>query len=279
MKPAVAAGGLLAALLCLCPACGNAPAAGARGSEGNAAFTIYFAKNPAHVPAFTARTLDGRVISSADWSGKVVLLNFWATWCGPCRIEIPELVALQKKYQGSLEVIGLSVDDAPESQVKNFADQLQVNYPVAVASLALQNEFGGVVALPTSFIINRDGGVVQKHVGLFPAKVYETEIRALLGLPVDAKIEKFVDHGQVWLANASKATELPGVDLSKLTPAQRQQALRELNTTRCTCGCNLTLAQCRIVDTSCPVSVKLAQQIVDRIARGGAPAHSAARTH
>jgi thiol-disulfide isomerase/thioredoxin len=279
MKPAGIAGGLLAAALCLCAGCGNAPAAPARGSEASAPLTIYFAKNPAHVPAFTAPTLDGRVISSADWNGKVVLLNFWATWCGPCRLEIPELVALQKKYQGSFQVIGLSVDDGPPNQVKKFADQFQVNYPLAVASLALQKEFGGVVALPTSFIINRDGGVVQKHVGLFPPKVYETEVRALLGLPVDAKIEKFVDRGQVWLANAAKATELPGVDLSKLTAAQRQQALRELNTTRCNCGCNLTLAQCRIVDTSCPVSVKLAQQIVDRIARGGAPTQPAAQAH
>jgi thiol-disulfide isomerase/thioredoxin len=270
MKFTWAGSAFLMALWTLSAPLAARPTKAAGPTAGNAPLTIYFAKDPAHVPAFTVRGLDGRAITPADWRGKVVLLNFWATWCGPCRFEIPELVELQKKYQGTLEVVGLSVDDAPANQVKRFAEHLGVNYPIAIADLALQEKFGGVAALPTSFLIDRQGGVVQKHVGLFPPQLYETEIRALLGLPVDAKIETFADHGQVWLANASKATELPGIDLSKLTPEQRRRALRELNTTHCTCGCDLTLAQCRIVDTSCPVSLKMAQEILQKIS-GHAP--------
>jgi len=267
---------LLAAALSAGWAC-SAAAAPAGSTEANARPIIYFAANPTQVPAFTAPDLDGHVISSSDWRGKVVMLNFWATWCGPCRMEIPGLIALQKKYQGAFEVIGLSVDDGPASDVKRFAEELKMNYPVAIADPELQHQFGGVAALPMSFMINRDGGIVQKHVGLYPLSVYETEIRALLGLPVDAKIETFVDHGQVWLANAARATELPGVDLSKLTPEQRRQALRVLNTTHCTCGCRLTLAQCRIVDTRCPTSGKLARIIVDRITGQSPPAHPSAQ--
>jgi cytochrome c-type biogenesis protein CcmH/NrfF len=85
---------------------------------------------------------------------------------------------------------------------------------------------------------------------------------------VEARIETFEDIGQVFLANAARATELPGIDFSKLTAEQERAALRQLNEQKCTCGCGLTLAQCRINDTGCPVSVKLAQQVVEKIARG-----------
>jgi thiol-disulfide isomerase/thioredoxin len=269
MKLAGTRTAFLAALFLLAAATAALPPRAAEGTTGGAPLTIYFVKHPTHVPPFTVRDLDGRTLSPADWRGKVVLLNFWAMWCAPCRFEIPELVELQKKYQGSLEVVGLSVDEVPADQVKQFAERLHVNYPVAIADMALQEKFGGVPALPTSFLIDRQGGIVQKHVGMFPAQIYETEIRALLGLPVDAKIETFEDQGQVWLGNAAKATELPGVDLSKLTPDERRRALRELNTRHCTCHCGLTLAQCRILDTSCPVSQKLAQEIVQKVPSQG----------
>ena len=124
------------------------------------------------------------------------------------------------------------------------------------------------MALPTLFLLDTNGGVVQKHIGLRNPVLYETEVRALLGLPVEAKIETFEDTGQIFLANAKRATELPGVDLSKLTPEQRKVALREFNRKNCNCKCDLTLAQCRINDTSCPVSEKLAKQEVEKILHG-----------
>ena len=177
-----------------------------------------------------------------DLGGKVVLLNFWATWCPPCREEIPDLIELQNKYDGRLQIIGLSVDTGSPETVERFAEERKINYPVAIASPELEAKFGGVMGLPTSFLVDTEGRVVQKHVGLHDPVLYDREIRILLSLPVEAKIEMFEDTGQILLANAKNATELPGVDLSKLTLAQKKAALRQLNEQKCTCGCNLTLA-------------------------------------
>jgi thiol-disulfide isomerase/thioredoxin len=223
---------------------------------------IRFASNPQLVPPFLVNDLDGNPVSTAEWDGKIVILNFWATWCPPCREEIPELIALANRYKDRLQIIGASVDDSSPEEVKQFAKAMGMNYPIVMASREMVSEYGGVPALPTSFVINKDGRVVQKHVGLFPTEVYEGEIRALLGLPVEATIETFEDTGQIFLKNASLATELPGVNLKSLTPAQKKEALKELNSRTCDCGCALTLAQCRMNDTSCPISLKLAQRIV-----------------
>jgi len=229
--------------------------------------TISFVKNPAPVPAFLAHDLDGNVISTAAWRGKVALVVFWATWCPPCREEIPDLIALQKQYGDRLQVIGISVDDGTPEEVKAFAVKTGINYPIVMATRNIITEYGGVPALPTMFVINPDERVVQKHVGLYPVEVFDTEIRALLGMPVDAKIETFEDTGQVFLANAANATELPGVDMSKLSAKEKHIALHRMNAESCNCGCKLTLAQCRINDTQCSVSLGLARQIVKEISR------------
>jgi len=198
----------------------------------------------------------------------VVLLNFWATWCGPCRYEIPELIDLQKRYPQQLLVIGLSVDEGSPELVRKFVERLGVNYPVAMASEELQQKFGGILSLPTSFLIDRQGRLVQKHVGLYPEEIYDAEVRALLGLPVNARVETFVDQGQVFPANVKNAQQLPGIDMSGLTPAQKKVALRQMNQQHCTCGCGYTIALCRIQDTACPVSQKLGQEIVNRLRAG-----------
>src|SRR5207249_7992312 len=98
---------------------------------GNAT-TLRFFRNPAPVPAFTLHDIDGRPLASSDWRGKVVIVNFWATWCGPCRAEIPALVALQDKYRDRLAILGIAEDDAPVEHVKQFAGALRINYPVAM---------------------------------------------------------------------------------------------------------------------------------------------------
>ena len=229
--------------------------------------TISFVKNPAPVPAFLAHDLDGNVISTAAWRRKVALVVFWATWCPPCREEIPDLIALQKQYGDRLQVIGISVDDGTPEEVKAFAVKAGINYPIVMATRNIITEYGGVPALPTMFVINPDERVVQKHVGLYPVEVFDTEIRALLGMPVDAKIETFEDTGQVFLANAANATELPGIDMSKLSAKEKHIALHRMNAESCNCGCKLTLAQCRINDTQCSVSLGLARQIVKEISR------------
>ncbi len=227
---------------------------------------IHFARNPERMPPFLVNDLDGGIISTADLRGKVVLVNFWATWCPPCREEIPELIELSSRYKDKLQIIGVSMDDAPAREVRQFAKQIGISYPVVMGSGAIEAEYGGVPALPTSFIISPDGRVVQKHAGLYPIGVYDTEIRSLLGMPVKAKVETFQDTGQIFLKNAANATELPGVDFEGLTEAQKREALKRMNTDICTCGCKFTIAQCRINDSACATSKALAAKIVHEIA-------------
>ena len=231
---------------------------------------IRFVKNPEIAPALPERAISGAPLSLANWSGKVVFVNFWATWCPPCREEIPELIALQKQYGSSLQIVGISEDEDSAEKVVRFAKQSGINYPIVMATPEVIAAYGGVPALPTTFVIDTQGRVVEKHAGLHPMDSYVREIRALLGQPVDARIEKFEDTGQLFLKNAANATELPGVNLDGLTPEQKKAALHRLNAESCTCGCNLTLSQCRVNDTECPVSGDMAAKVVKSVVRGGA---------
>jgi len=204
---------------------------------------------------------------SAALRGKVVLVNFWATWCPPCRAEIPALIELQEKYRDRLQIIGISEDEDLED-VHAYVKKMGINYPVVMATPELTAAYGGVAALPTTFVIDPEGRIVQRHMGLLNAENTDREIRALHGLPVDAQVERFEDTGQVFSKNVSKATELPDVDFTGLTPEQRKQALRRLNSEGCVCGCKLTLAQCRLDDTTCPVSKAMAATVVKEIREG-----------
>jgi thiol-disulfide isomerase/thioredoxin len=237
-------------------------------SEGT---VIRFIREPDAAPEFSVKGMDGNTVSLAAVRGKVVLLNFWATWCGPCRMEVPDLVELQKKYPERLQVIGLVVDDEEQEAVRAFAKRYSINYPIAMATNEMRFRFGGVPALPTTFIIDAQGRVVQKHIGLRDPMLYETEIRALLGLPIDARLETFEDTGEVFLAHANRASELPGVDLSGLTVEKTNAALHRMNEETCTCGCKYTLAQCRIYDSACHVSKERTAKIVAETAAGVAP--------
>jgi hypothetical protein len=168
-------------------------------------------------------------------------------------------------------------DDAKD--VAEFAKKAGINYPIVMASPEMIAEYGGVPALPTSFVVNTDGGVVQKHVGLHDPAEYEAEVRSLLALPVNAKVETFEDTGQIFLKNAALATDLPDVNMKGLTPQQKQAALKEMNSETCTCGCGLTIAQCRINDSTCDISKGLAADIVKQVASGkAAPPPSESKT-
>jgi len=244
--------------------------ASAADASAASAKVIRFAKDPEMAPPFLLRDINGKIVSTADWKGKVVILNFWATWCPPCREEVPELVQLQANYKDKLLVIGASEDEDEPQKVRQFVQRFGMNYPVVMATKELIDNYGGVPALPTSFLIDPQGRVVQKHTGLYEYEVYEREVRALAGLPFDGRIETFADTGQIFLKNAANATELPDVDLSGLTADQRKEALHRLNAESCTCGCKLTLAECRINDSSCPVSKGAANDVVMRV-RAGQP--------
>ena len=131
---------------------------------------------------FTMKDLDGKDVSLSSYKGKVILLNFWATWCGPCKAEIPGFVELQDQYgKDGLVVVGYSVDDeAPKARA--FADEYKMNYPVllGLGREDVQEAYGPIWGIPASFIISRDGRVCQKHLGIAPKAVFEKEIKALL---------------------------------------------------------------------------------------------------
>ena len=224
-------------------------------------------RNPDPAPDFNLTGLDGKPVTLAGYKEKVILLNFWATWCGPCRAEIPDLVELQNKYRDHLQIIGLVVDDDDRDAIKKFVAEFAINYPVALATNDLRLQYGGIPALPTSFVLDAAGRIVQKHEGLRDPLLSETEIRALLGLPIgNVKVETFEDTGQIFLKHADRATELPGINLSKLTPEQKIVALHKFNAETCTCGCGYTLAQCRIYDRDCKTSQAATAKIIAALA-------------
>ena len=245
----------------------SAAAAADDAGSGSKEVTLRFFRNPKPAPAFTMKDLDGREISPASLRGKVVIVNFWATWCGPCRAEIPDLVALQEKYKDTLQVIGISEDEAGVDVVKRFAAEHRINYPVAMMTPEIEKLFPGISALPTSFIVDRESRIVQKHVGMLSARTTEYETRHLAGLPVNASIEEMDQAQGLKLENGAQTLTIPGIDLASLPVAKRTEALQKLNAQPCTCGCDLTVARCRVDDPTCGVSLPLAQQIVKQIAR------------
>src|SRR6202140_4973317 len=132
-------------------------------------------------PDFTLESLDGKKVSLSDMRGKAVLLNFWATWCGPCKIETPWLVELQNQYgpQG-LQVIGVAMDDSGKDDIAKFAKEMGMNYPVLLGKEAVGDAYGGVPALPESFFIGRDGKIVDKIIGLKGKAEIEDSIKKAL---------------------------------------------------------------------------------------------------
>jgi thiol-disulfide isomerase/thioredoxin len=132
-------------------------------------------------PDFTLESLDGKSLRLSDLRGKAVLLNFWATWCAPCKIEMPWFVELQNEYgpQG-LQTIGVAMDDSSKEDIAKFAKDMGVNYPVLLGKEAVGEAYGGVPALPETFFISRDGKIVDRIIGLKGKADIEDSIRKAL---------------------------------------------------------------------------------------------------
>jgi peroxiredoxin len=132
---------------------------------------------------FTLRDMAGQNFSLAAQKGKVILLSFWATWCGPCKIEIPWFIELQSKYGSrGLVVVGVSIDD-PVSELRPFADQMKMNYPVLVGEGRddlKEQAYGPMWGIPSAFLIGRDGTICRKHMGISTKEELEQEIKSLL---------------------------------------------------------------------------------------------------
>jgi peroxiredoxin len=132
-------------------------------------------------PDFNLKDAQGRAVKLSDYKGKIVLLNFWATWCGPCKIEIPWFIDLEQRYKDrGFAVIGIATDEEGWEIVKPYIEKKKVNYRVAIASGDVTELYGGVESLPTTFVIDKEGRVASAHVGLVSKSVYVSEIEQLL---------------------------------------------------------------------------------------------------
>ena len=136
-------------------------------------------------PAFVLKDLEGKPVRLADFKGKAVLLNFWATWCPPCRHEIPDLVALQNEYKDKgLVVIGVSLDQNGPAAVKSFAARMKINYPVVMGDEKTVLSYGGIQSIPTTFFIDREGRITGRHDGGDDKAGFEAAVKPLLEKPI-----------------------------------------------------------------------------------------------
>jgi cytochrome c biogenesis protein CcmG/thiol:disulfide interchange protein DsbE len=144
-------------------------------------------KDRGDAPDFSLKDADGKVVHLSDYKGKVVLLDFWATWCGPCKIEIPWFMDMQRKNKDKgFEVLGIAMDDEGWEVVKPFLADLGVNYRVVIGTDSTADRYGGVDALPTTFLIDRSGKIAAVHVGLASKRDFEDGIQELLQAPAAA---------------------------------------------------------------------------------------------
>lgn len=133
------------------------------------------------LPEFSLHDMDGDVHTRADLEGKVTLINFWATWCGPCKIEMPWFVEFQRDYKDrGFTVLAISLDEGGWDPVRAFAERMNFNFPVVLGDDAVSEDFGGIYVLPTTLLVDRSGDVVVRHQGLVPKAAYEEEIESLL---------------------------------------------------------------------------------------------------
>ena len=227
-------------------------------------------------PGISLTDIQGKRLDLADYKGKVVVLDFWATWCGPCRAEIPGFVVMQEKYASQgFSIIGISMDDEA-APVVDFYKEFRMNYPVAVGNQRIGELYGGILGLPTTFLIGRDGRIYAKHTGGINPAIIEEEVQQLLAMSPTVEKSDFrpamVAGTETKIALGDPATidsEIPGLNLSKLTAEQKEALKKQLGDQHCPCGCNLTLLKCRQVDRACQVSLKLARTQMEKPPKSG----------
>jgi cytochrome c biogenesis protein CcmG/thiol:disulfide interchange protein DsbE len=133
-------------------------------------------------PDFTLKDSMGKAVKLSDYKGKVVLLNFWATWCGPCKIEIPWFVEFEQKHKDQgFAVLGVSMDEEGLEVVRPYLEETKINYRILLGTDSVAQLYGGVDSLPTSFLLDREGRVASVHVGLVSKSAYQNDINSLLG--------------------------------------------------------------------------------------------------
>jgi len=135
---------------------------------------------PQKAPNFLLNTYDGKIIELAKLKGKVVVVNFWATWCGPCRVEIPDFIKVYDAYKTKgLEIIGIALDQDGWLKVNPFVVKNKINYPVVLGTMDVVQKYGGIEGIPTTFIIDKNGNIVDDQVGMLTNGMLEEKIKVL----------------------------------------------------------------------------------------------------
>ena len=131
-------------------------------------------------PSFAIKTTDGKRIALSEYQGKVILLNFWATWCGPCQTEMPRFVRFQREYSArGFQVIGISMDDS-DAPVRTFISKLKLNYPISMGDAKLAESYGGILGLPITLLIDRTGRIAKRYEGAVDLDAMQHDIERLL---------------------------------------------------------------------------------------------------
>jgi peroxiredoxin len=155
--------------------------AGCSTSRTASAQSVKPTKDRKVAPDFVLKDASGKQVKLSDYRGKAVVLDFWATWCGPCKVEIPWFVEFQRKYKDrGLVILGVASGDEGWDIVKPFATQMKINYPILLGNDATADLYGGIEALPTTFIIDRDGRVAKLHIGLASKEDFQNAIEKVL---------------------------------------------------------------------------------------------------
>ncbi len=142
-------------------------------------------------PDFALQSLDGKTVHLSDFRGKAILLNFWATWCEPCKVEMPWIVDLQKEYASQgLQVVGVAMDDAGPDEIAKFTHEMGVNYPIVIGKDEVADSYGGLPFLPTTFYIGRDGKIVDKVLGIKGRGEIEDDIKKALAQGQNVPVQK-----------------------------------------------------------------------------------------